>query len=99
MILVETAEGCLLSLKVVPRSSRNQIVGVEQGVLKVKLLAPPVEGAANEALLEFLAKILKRPKTYLVLVSGFQSRNKKAKITGMKAAEILDILNQTTKGK
>lgn len=95
--MVDVEGGCLLSLKVVPRSSQNQIVGMEQGVLKIKLQAPPVEGAANEAVLKFLAKCLRKPKSTLTLVSGFQSRNKRVKIPGMKSTEVWDALNQTMK--
>jgi uncharacterized protein (TIGR00251 family) len=67
---------------------------VEQGALKIKLQAPPVEGAANEALLEYLSKCLKRPKSSLALVSGPQSRHKRVKIVGMKATDVWTVLNQ-----
>jgi uncharacterized protein (TIGR00251 family) len=53
--IAETDGGVTFAVHVVPRSSRNQIVGVEGGALKVKLSAPPVEGAANAALIEFVA--------------------------------------------
>ncbi len=69
------------------------MVGVEQGELKIKLNAPPVEGAANEALVEFLAEILKRPRKSVSLFSGHQSRHKVVRISGLKASEILDALN------
>ena len=86
-------------LKVIPRSSRNQVVGVGQGACKVKLKAPPVEGAANEALLEFLAECLNQTKSSLRLVSGHQSRHKRVRIFGMKGTEVLEKLNQFVKGK
>lgn len=89
--------GCLLSLKVVPRSSRNQVVGIEEGLVKIKLHAPPVEGAANEGLVCYLSKLLKRPKNSLSLVSGHQSRHKRIKIGNMKASEVLEILRQNIK--
>lgn len=91
--------GCLISLKVIPRSSRDQIVGTEQGALKLKLQAPPVEGAANEAVLEFFSKCLRRPKSTLKLVAGHRSRHKRLMIQGMKASEVLGLLNQNVKGK
>ena len=93
-IVVETEGGCIVSLKVIPRSSKNQIVGEEQGSLKIKLRAPPVEGAANEALLKFLAKIFKIPKNSLSLMSGHQSKHKKVKIQGLKALEVLEVLQK-----
>lgn len=90
----DTREGCLLPLRVIPRSSRNQVVGFENGVLKVKVQAPPVEGAANEAVLRFLAEWLNRPKNCLVLLKGEQSRHKLVRVTGLKAAEVLELLAQ-----
>lgn len=93
-VIVDFDEGCLLSIKVIPRSSRNQIMGVEQGELKIKLQAPPVEGAANEAVLEFLSKCLKKSKSSLTLVSGHQSRHKRVKIQGVKAVDVWNVFNQ-----
>ena len=90
----ESKGSCTLSVKVIPRSSRNQVVGVEQGVLKIKLTAPPVEGAANEALVEFLADIFKKPKKSVSLLSGQQSRHKVVRISELKSSEILEVLNQ-----
>lgn len=90
----ESKEGCTLSLKVIPRSSRNQVMGVEEGVLKIKLTAPPVDGAANEALVKFLADTFKRPRKSLSLLSGHQSRQKVVRISGLNASEVLEALNQ-----
>ena len=90
----QSKDGCTISLKVVPRSSKNQIVGVENGALKIKLTAPPVEGSANEAVVEFLADFLKKPKRFVTLISGQQSRNKVVLVSGVKVKEILDTLNQ-----
>lgn len=104
MTLVETiavadaGDGCTLSVKVIPRSSRNQWVGFEQGELKVRIQAPPVEGAANEAILEFLGKCLKRPKGSLSIVSGQRSKHKRIKIAGVKAREVLTAFNQILTG-
>ena len=89
----ESGDACTLSLKVVPRSSRNLVVGVEQGFLKIKLQAPPVEGAANEAVVEFLAGLLEIPKRSITLVSGQASRHKVVRIAGLSVAEIIRILN------
>lgn len=97
--VVDAEGGCLLSLKVIPRSSRNQVVGIEQGVFKLKLQAPPVEGAANEAVLEFLAKVFRKPKSSLALVSGHQSRYKRVKILEMRASEVIDILRCLNKNQ
>ena len=96
----ETPEGCLLSLKVVPRSSRNQVVGVENGMLKVKLQAPPVEGAANEAVLRFLADRLDCPRGGLEILKGAHSRHKWVRVRGFTAAGLSDALGKLMeKGK
>jgi uncharacterized protein (TIGR00251 family) len=90
--LREANGSCSISLKVIPNSSGNQIAGVEGGELKIKIQAPPVEGAANEAVVEFLARLLKRPKSAFELFKGVQSRHKVIKIKGAKRAEILEAL-------
>jgi uncharacterized protein (TIGR00251 family) len=58
----ETTGGVRLEVKVQPRASRNQVVGEQAGALKVKLTAPPVDGEANAALIEFLSAFLKIPR-------------------------------------
>jgi uncharacterized protein (TIGR00251 family) len=85
---VQDAVGnCHLFLKVIPRSSRNQVVGVENGKLKVKIQAPPVEGTANEAVLELLAEWLDWPRGSLFLLRGERSRHKVVQVTGLKVVE------------
>lgn len=69
-------EGLLLKIAVVPRASRNQMAGLKGDALKIKLTAPPVDGAANKACLQFLAKTLKVPKSTLTIQSGESSRTK-----------------------
>lgn len=86
--------GCKLSVRVIPRSSREQVVGSEPGELKIKLKAPPVEGAANEALISFLASLLRRPKTSITIVSGQGSKHKIVHVAGLKAEAVLGMLGQ-----
>jgi hypothetical protein len=69
--------GLSLKVQVQPKSSRNQIVGPHGDALKVKLTAPPVEGAANKACLDLLARVLGVPKSALEITSGQSSRLKK----------------------
>lgn len=87
--LRESRDDCTLTLKVIPRSSRDQIVGEEQGALKIKVQAPPVEGAANDAVVDLLAEWVQRPKKSLSVISGHQSRHKVVRILGIKASEVL----------
>lgn len=81
-------EKALLKIRVNPRSSRNQITGWRDDVLQIKLTAPPVEGAANKAVLEFLAEQLDIKKSQIALVSGTTSREKIVEISGISDGEI-----------
>lgn len=81
-----------LSIRVVPRSSREGVAGCEGGVIRIRLNAPPVEGRANEALVRFLARALGVPRARVSLVSGETGRNKIVRIAGITRAEALDAL-------
>lgn len=65
-----------LDVRVQPRASRNEIVGLRDGVVRIRLQAPPVDGAANEALVKFLADEFGVARRHVRVVSGFGSRNK-----------------------
>jgi uncharacterized protein len=84
----EFKDGVLLSVKVVPKSSKNTIVGWENEELKVRLNAIPEKGEANEELIAFLAKSWKLPKSAFTIHSGLTSRHKKLLIKGFTAALI-----------
>jgi uncharacterized protein (TIGR00251 family) len=83
-----------IRVKVLPRSSRNQIIGQENGTLKVKLTAPPVEGKANKALSDLLAKKLGLEKGDVEIVSGKRSRLKTVRIKGLSIEEVKNLLNR-----
>lgn len=72
-----------LSVRVTPRSGKEGIAGCEEGVVRVRLNAPPVEGKANEALARLLAKALGVPKGRVTLVAGDRGRNKIVRVEGM----------------
>ena len=76
MHLTETADGIRFQVVVQPKSSRNLIMGLHGEALKIKLKAPPVEGAANRMLVQFVAKALKVPKSKVEIVAGHTSRVK-----------------------
>jgi len=78
----------IIRVRVLPRTSKNQIVGMDGGVFKVKLTAPPVEGKANKALVQFLAKKLGLPKRGIEIVSGERSREKSIRINGLSVEEV-----------
>jgi len=81
----KTRDGIIIEVKVDPRSSRKEIAGVMDNVLKVKLTAPPVGGAANEQLIELLAEKYGVKKSNIIILRGGTSRRKTVKITGVKA--------------
>ena len=81
-----------MRVRVQPRASRNEISGVIDGALKVRLQAPALEDRANEALVEFLAELLKRPKAAVRILSGHHSRNKRVEIQGVTEQQILALL-------
>lgn len=77
-----TIKTTVLTVKVLPNSSKNAIVGFQGEVLKVKIKAPPDKGKANEELIEFLAESLGIAKSRIRIVHGQASRLKKVEITG-----------------
>jgi uncharacterized protein (TIGR00251 family) len=81
--LRKSGEGILLSVHAQPRASRTAIVGEHDGALKIAVRSPPVDGAANEALVEFLAEILSLPKRNIKLRSGESGRRKLFLLTGI----------------
>ncbi len=76
-----------INVRVIPRSSKNSIEW-EEGTLKVRLTAPPVDGAANEALLTLLAQRLGLPKRDIHIIQGATGRHKIVEITGMTLEEL-----------
>ena len=82
------ADCVLLHVKVQPRASRNEIVEALGSELKIKITAPPVDSAANEALVQFLADVLECPRGALQIVRGATSRHKVISIHGL-AVEIV----------
>ncbi len=80
------------TVRVIPRSSRSEIVGEHDGALKVKLSAPPVEGAANAELIKLFAKKLGVPKSAITIVGGETSKTKRLQVTGVTAAQLQIVL-------
>ncbi|MBW2618608.1 MAG: YggU family protein [Deltaproteobacteria bacterium] len=92
MDLKATPKGVSLPVLVQPRASRDEIVGIQDGRLKIRLTAPPVRGRANEALVALLAKRLKVAKSKIIIVAGHKSRRKEMVVEGVSAAEIENLL-------
>lgn len=87
--LKETPEGVYLQARLQPRASRNHIAGEQGGFLKIYVTAPPVDSAANQALVELLADRLDMAKSAVQLVCGQTSRQKTIFLRGVDAAYIL----------
>ena len=77
------AAGASFAVRVIPRAGRTAVAGIRGDALLVRLAAAPVEGAANEALLELVADLFARPKRDVSIVSGQASRDKRIAIAGM----------------
>jgi len=79
-------------VRVQPRASRDEITGVVEGAMKIRLTAPAIENRANEALCEFLAALLKRPKSAVRILSGDRSRTKRVVIEGVTREQVEELL-------
>jgi len=77
-----------LTVKVTPNAGRSEITGFTDGVLQVKVAAPPVRGKANRELVSFLGKTLGVPKSSLLIVKGQTSRNKVIEVEGLSRDDI-----------
>jgi uncharacterized protein (TIGR00251 family) len=75
-------------VRVAPRASRNRVVGIQDGALKVALTAPPVDGAANEALKKLLAKALGVAKSDVEILRGDRARIKVLRVHGVSANHV-----------
>jgi uncharacterized protein len=95
MLEAQEREGAVTFLvRVQPRASKDEIGGEMEGALKVRLRAPAVEDRANEALVEFLAQLLKRPRSAVRILSGERSRTKRMEIHGVTRQQIFALLAQ-----
>ena len=90
--LKQTKKGVTVAVRLQPKASKNKIIGLHAGELKISVTAPPVDGKANRALIKLLANTLGVPKTSISIQSGETGRHKTICIAGLKIDD--DILNQ-----
>jgi len=83
-----------LTVRVLPRASKDEIAGAMDGALKIRLRAPALENRANEALVVFLAELLKRPKSAVRIQSGEHSRTKRVEIHGVTRQQVEGLLRE-----
>ena len=88
----DVGDGCTVSVRVHPGARKNGVSGVHAGAVKISLTTPPVDGRANDALIAFVAELLRVPRGRVSLVSGMTSRSKVLRITGKSAAEVRSAL-------
>ncbi|MDW7774192.1 MAG: DUF167 domain-containing protein [Desulfobulbaceae bacterium] len=86
----------LLRLFVQPRAGSNQVAGLHNNALKIRLTTPPVEGRANKAVIAFLAKQLHVPKSAVTIISGLKNREKQVIISGCDEQHARRILTGNT---
>ena len=84
----DTPSGATFKVKVHPRAKKNGITGEVGDALKLALTAPPLEGRANQACVEFLAEVLNVARSSVTIAAGESSRNKVIRVTGMTAEEV-----------
>jgi uncharacterized protein (TIGR00251 family) len=94
-IIENVAAGTVIfTVRVQPRASRDEIAGEISGAIKIRLQAPALKNRANEALIEFLASLLKTPKSAVRLLSGERSRTKRIEIRDVTKQQIEQLLEQ-----
>ncbi len=84
----QSANGVLLRVRVQPRASRSEVVGLHGDTVRIRLSAPPVDGQANDELIRFLSQQLEVPRSSVRLVSGHGSRSKTVSINGARLEEV-----------
>ena len=96
--MVEGSENTKVKIRVTPRAKCDEVYYIlEDGTVKVRLTAPPVEGKANKALIKYFSGIFEIPRSRIEILSGFKSRNKLVTIRGMDSVEIYNKLNGIVK--
>lgn len=91
-MLKETKDGIILTLRIFPNASKNEIIKEDTGI-KVKITAQPIDGKANKALIEFLSKQFKIPKSYFEIIRGETSKDKTILIKNTEMDYLLNIVN------
>ena len=86
----QTNAGTKFAVKLHPRAKKNAITGEAGDALKLALTAPPVDGKANEACIEFFAKLLNLPRSSVTIAAGQTSRNKVIRVLGLTAQQVRD---------
>jgi hypothetical protein len=90
--LRETETGVVFRIRVVPRASRREPVGIQDDALKLRITAPPVEGKANRECIRMVAELFGVKKARVAIIAGHASRTKTVAVEGVKAKEIAALI-------
>jgi len=93
ILIQDTATGATFVVKVHPRAKKNAITGVVGDAIKVALTAPPIDGRANDACIDFFAKLLNVPRSSISIAAGQTGRRKVIRVAGLSAQELGKRLN------
>ena|ERR1700720_3404674 len=91
----DSSAGAAFAVKIHPRAKKNAITGEVGDALKLSLTSPPLDGKANDACIEFLANLLKVPRSSVTIASGQTSRRKVIRVAGLSAEEVRKRLGAT----
>jgi uncharacterized protein (TIGR00251 family) len=90
----ETKEGVAFAIRVLPRSSKCELAGLQGDALKIRITEPPVEGRANEACIRFLASLFRVNKNRIAIEAGHKSKNKQVSIAGLTYRDVRAVLSE-----
>ena len=88
---IESRDGIVFKVQVVPRASRSEIVGEHNGALRVRIAAPPVDGAANEELVRLLARALRLPRSAVEITAGHSAKLKTVRVAGLEPSALTNL--------
>ena len=98
LIVQDTTDGVILTVHIQPKASTTVCVGIHGNALKIRVAAPPVDGAANDALIRFLVQTLSLPLAAVCIESGTGGRHKRVRLRGVTAERIIARLMQKGPG-
>ena len=93
LIVQDTKDGAILTVHIQPKASTTECVGIHGDAIKIRVAAPPVDGAANDELIRFLARRLSLPSTSVQIHSGAGRRHKRVLVKGVSAELVMTRLN------
>ena len=85
----ETDRGVTFQIRVLPRSSKCELAGLQGDALKIRITAPPIEGRANEECIRFLASLFNVKRTDIAIAAGHKSKNKRVTVAGLTSSDVL----------